>query len=442
MKMIKHYDLPYGEKDDLRNGKSCLYNAKNARSIPLWRTNSPWTCQHFEQGTCTRLKPRGRCPPFLRKEVDEVPRVMSEWSALTSQRSHTLLYHHDGHSEYAQSSTPGCSGTLALPCFDLERCAEGKKLKVFPYGARMEEYLDYAIANTEEVLNKAEKEEDACLLVVGVGSFETGSELLASPHWNDGQNHYIFYSSEVFDSHLDRPFNHMAHFGMAATSQVSMDDAYQREGYDTPLGLFPKWKRPDEYRDLDIHRKRRLLLSFRGNIYGWEQRDWQYRWIAAEYWHNEPDVFVDVQCGNHAYEKGNSTSFEAIYEELLMNSTFFFCPGGGGTNSYRFTEVLAAGGIPVVTSDFLPPFRPEIDWRPCIIQVSDARVINIPNYVRSISDEEIRTRQINCAHLHRKVYGDDARQQQFLVAMQIWAIRVKNALARQSEVKSMLEMRS
>ena len=111
-----------------------------------------------------------------------------------------------------------------------------------------------------------------------------------------------------------------------------------------------------------------------------------------------------------------------MYEELLLNSTFVFYPGGGGTSSYRFAESLEAGAIPVVTSDVLPPFPPEIDWSGCIVKVSEARVVGIPDLVRTISDK-VQERQWHCAQLHQKVFGDKSEMQQFVVA-----IRIKGAL--------------
>ena len=94
-----------------------------------------------------------------------------------------------------------------------------------------------------------------------------------------------------------------------------------------------------------------------------------------------------------------------------------------------------------VTSDFVAPFHPDIDWSSCIVQVSEARVVSIPETVRSISKAEIRKRQISCAQLQAKVFGglesqsiEDTDRSQFVVAMQLWAIRIKNALRKNREV--------
>mmetsp|Transcript_5181 Transcript_5181/g.10573 ORF Transcript_5181/g.10573 Transcript_5181/m.10573 type:complete len:128 (+) Transcript_5181:2-385(+) len=116
---------------------------------------------------------------------------------------------------------------------------------------------------------------------------------------------------------------------------------------------------------------------------------------------------------------------------MLLNSPFFFCPGGGGTNSFRFAEALQGGAIPVVTGDFLPPFHPEIDWSGCIVRVSEVRVVDLPRIVREISKDDIQRRQLNCSALLDSIFGKpiDSRQH-FSVAMQVWNIRIKSALQR------------
>ncbi|CAB9522508.1 Exostosin family [Seminavis robusta] len=441
-------NLPYGEHDDFREGRSCFYHSPHKFPwMPLWE-KSPWTCQECNNGKCKPLVPHGRCPPFRRRETDQVPRVMSQASPLTNQKSHTLVYHHDSHTSYAQVETPACSGTLAMPCFDLNRCSRFGPVKVFGYGKTVEAWVDYAVTQTKgvDVIQKTNNPQDACLLVVGRDSFAAPEELLQSKHWKGGRNHYIFNSIELFGTHGDRPFNTKCHFGMAATSQVSADDAFSREGFDTPMGLYPKWKRPEQYRELDINRKRRLILSFRGAVYSWEQRYWQHRWIASEYWEKASDISVDTKCGIKRIKpemdeekrlNPGKIDYEVkdgkAHEEMLLNSTFVFCPGGGGANSFRFPEALSADAIPVVTSDFLPPFSPEVDWSNCLVRVSEARVVDIPNIVRTIPEEEIRKRRKECKLLYDKVYGNEISQH-FTVAMQVWAIRIKSALRRKFEM--------
>ena len=193
------------------------------------------------------------------------------------------------------------------------------------------------------------------------------------------------------------------------------------------------------------------LVSFRGSVQNSLHPYYQHRWLAAEYWEKEaPDVVVDVQCKRVASlwngEKedhcqtvryANSTT----YADLLWNSTFGFCPGGSGVNSFRFGEVLSTGGIPVVVApDFVPPFAPELDWSACLVRVSEDRIVDLPALLRRKSPEEIRERQQACWHLFQNVIGDRREQQggdmlwksdgrvTFAMAMRIWALRISNAL--------------
>ena len=109
---------------------------------------------------------------------------------------------------------------------------------------------------------------------------------------------------------------------------------------------------------------------------------------------NNTDVLIDTVC--KGWGKDQYTSPPSTFGALLLNSTFGFAPGGGGSGSYRFSEVLGLGGIPVVLSDFLPPMWPDLDWSGCMVRVSEARIVDLPRMLRSISKEEIRTRQQRC----------------------------------------------
>ncbi len=249
---------------------------------------------------------------------------------------------------------------------------------------------------------------------------------------------------------------------MAAVSADSMDDAYVREGYDMPYSLDPHWLPPRNFnRTMIEHRSRRYLLSFKGNIFPWEQRSWQHRWIAAEYWtssseeSDNDDVHVDVTCesSRNMMKLPYKNTTAANYGDILLDSTFSFCPGGGGVSSFRFAESLLAGAIPMVTSDFLPPFHPELDWSGCIVRVSDARVVDAPRIARKILDDgedELAKRRRRCADLADLVFGDPSGpsrdddgkvsvlvfvgRRMFSTAMRIWHVRIQNALRRRDEL--------
>jgi hypothetical protein len=215
-----------------------------------------------------------------------------------------------------------------------------------------------------------------------------------------------------------------------------------RPGYDLVLPLQRQWGRPTA--TIDLHRPRKWLLSFRGTVKDRPQPYYQHRWLAAEYWDtSRDDVVVDVQCSRSwlfgafakTYKPYDDQS-QTVYADLLWNSTFGFCPGGSGVGSYRFGEVLSTGGIPVVVHDLVLPLSPEMDWTPCVVRISEARIIDLPDMLRSMNATEIRQRQAHCWELLQHVLGDapdvnglwkSQYNVTFVRAMEIWTTRVTNA---------------
>lgn len=455
---LKKNELPYGEEDDLDNGKHCIRIIRK-RGMLRWR--SRWHCQECENGQCKTLERRGRCKPFGIRAFS--PRVKSEFSPFTHERSTTLVFTHNGHASYAQHGTPACND-LTLPCFNLSRCDEESSgpqpIKVYAYKTinndtrcNPPDYiycsgssnLDYAANRYPEVVKRVDRPEEACLLVVGRQTFDNPEQMTSQENWNHGMNHYIYRSQQIFGNHHDRPFNSAilqrgVNFGLASTSSYSVDDAMNRHGYDLPTALLPKWRNPNRAKDKDdLHRPRRFILSFKGTAHDWESLDWQYRWIASEYWFGD-DVHIDSRCRETSLSKLSKYTDEIDYVELLLNSTFVFSPGGASVNSFRFGEALQAGAIPVVTSNYVPPFHPDVDWSDCIVRVSDARVVDTPRIVRSIPPQEVKSRQIVCSRLTEKVFGDPVDDREsFSLAMKLWQVRIQDALQKRSHLSSLLE---
>ena len=455
-------ELPYGETDDLGNGKHCK------RKRGMIGRRSWWHCQECENGQCKTLERRGRCKPFGIRAFGS-PRVRSEFSPYTHERSTTLVFTHNGHERdvsrgdnIAQHGTPACN-TLSLPCFNLSRCDEEsggpQPIKVYAYNTISNDSrcnppdyiycsgssnLDYAANRYPEVVTRVDHPDEACLLVVGRQTFDSPEQMVAQESWNGGMNHFIYRSQQIFGNLHDRPFNTAilrrgVNFGLASTSSYSVDDAMNRHGYDLPTALLPKWRnpKPDQLKG-DLHRPRRFILSFKGTVHGRESLDWQYRWIASEYWVGD-DVHVDSRCRETFSSKLSKYTEEISYVELLLNSTFVFAPGGESVNSFRFGEALQAGAIPVVTSNYVPPFHPDVDWNGCIVRVSDARVVDTPRIVRSIPPEEVKSRQVVCSRLTEKVFGDPVDDREsFSLAMKLWQVRIQDALQMRSRLSSLL----
>lgn len=249
----------------------------------------------------------------------------------------------------------------------------------------------------------------------------------------------------------DAPFP-LFHVGAAAVASESLTLAHIRLQYDMTLPLGRNWGRPTPLHQVDIHRPRQWLVSFRGRIQNTGHPYYQHRWLAAEYWEEAPDVGVDVECkrtkwwstdGEKITEKNYSLPSSA-YEDMLWNSTFGFARGGSGVGSYRFGEILWVGGIPVVTQDFVSPLSPEVDWSGCVVRISEARIIDLPRILREFSSQDVMERQRVCWRLSKTILGEkqvgdvwrDDERVVFTKALEIWAIRISNALVMAKRMSS------
>jgi hypothetical protein len=80
--------------------------------------------------------------------------------------------------------------------------------------------------------------------------------------------------------------------------------------------------------------------------------------------------------------------WNGTFEEMLADSKFGAAPRGDNTFSYRFTEVLSAGAIPVVHADgWVLPFRPElVDWTECAVHIPENQVYRTLEILAEIDD--------------------------------------------------------
>ena len=79
------------------------------------------------------------------------------------------------------------------------------------------------------------------------------------------------------------------------------------------------------------------------------------------------------------------------YTELLRNSAFGATPGGDAYYSYRFSETMSAGAIPVVNNDiWLPPFNDHVvNWKDCAVFVPSEEFHKTIDILRAIPDERV-----------------------------------------------------
>jgi hypothetical protein len=367
--------------------------------------------------------PRGKCPAFrFQGWNDPRPQSASHYdpalpSATSSMQQlqvsfpdiRVLTAYGVGKVQAVEYEQPQCHG-LTLPCFDVQRCTaqsnggnHSSKQQVYAYPGKAEQDMKAIIAlHHPEWLELTHEPHEACLLMVHVDDFN--DSVVSLPYWDGGRNHYVYG--------VTKPIERNVHYGMAAIGSVALTRAQLRMGYDIPLPLPALWKPRSEHHLNDmnnLHRPRRWLVSFKGSIQDTLQPYYQHRWLAAEYWNDDhhDDVAIDVQC-KHKGLLGNLVTFAPYdnpsmhhFDDLMVNSTFAFCPGGSHVTSYRFTEVLSTASIPVLLPEIVPPFVPELDWSRCVVWVSQARIVDLPRILRAMSPEQIRARQHECNRLYR-----------------------------------------
>jgi hypothetical protein len=361
----------------------------------------------------------------------------------------------------------GRGGPLSEPCFDIRRCVVQPSssshnddqqqqqqqvlldpIPIFAYPGQskidVQESLMTRLASTPKTADTIGDDDPlvgtvassfilvddpnkACLLFVHVDDVYTIQTTNLHNSWNSGKNHYVYGIKKPIISTTEDD-SAFVHDGMAALGSYVLNNAQIRWGYDIPLPLPALWSyknnpsHNNSYNntntsiifDDDWHRPRKWLLSFKGSIQDTLQPYYQHRWLAAEYLYNSvnnnDDVVVDVQCRHKTlwgklvtYADYDNTT-QQHFDSLMINSTFAFCPGGSHVTSFRLSEVLSVGSIPILPPEAVTPFAPEIDWSKCIIRVSIARIIDLPRRLRNISPKEIRTRQVECQRLYRLVF--------------------------------------
>jgi Exostosin family len=89
---------------------------------------------------------------------------------------------------------------------------------------------------------------------------------------------------------------------------------------------------------------------------------------------------------------------------LLAHAVFAATPRGHNLFSYRFSEVLSAGSIPVVHSDhWVLPFRKElVDWTDCAVVIPESDVNRTIDILRRISEEKRCQMRQRCYEIYQR----------------------------------------
>jgi Exostosin family len=356
------------------------------------------------------------------------------------------------------------------------RASSSAALTLYINGSASDELIDYAIKHSKYPLVRVEDYRAACLTIVFPSTYRTFQQLLSSLHWRQpspllppqqhasttstGQNHLLWqYSRFGYEPRLtaDNAFQQFD-VGQAAVASEALEHGYLRAGYDMALPLptkfWPKKQQQQQRPDINNNNvtamnvtttRRPLLVQFRGVVQTTDQVGYHHRWLAGTYWEEDADdVAVDIQCVQKHWrtrELKVTKPYDfpsTMYREWMEQSVYSFAPGGSGPGSYRFGEILYAGGIPIVTDNFVPPFFPEVDWSKCLLVVSSASdIVNLParlrrNYEYYHNETALQQRRAACATLFHAVMGTSEKQSDERVtltkALEIWFLRVQHAL--------------
>ena len=391
---------------------------------------------------CPVMNRRGKCPPFrFQGWEDPKPRLASTYDYKSSVPASIRLITSYGVGKFRtiEYEQPECH--LTYPCFDMDKCTiiaannTSRReliwpLQIFVYPGIARQDVDQLLQNSKVATTSLQIVDDpsrACLLITHFDDLEKSK---ASTSWNMGRNHYVYG--------VTKPIEEGVHYDMASIGSVVLTEAQIRRGYDIALPLPALWSDTSS-QNLDLHRQRRWLVSFKGSVQDTLQPYYQHRWLAAEYLHRDTDVAIDVQC-KHKTLLGDLITFapydnpsQSDFDDLMVNSTFAFCPGGSHVTSFRFTEVLSTGSIPVLLPEIVTPFYPELDWSGCVLRVSQARIVDLPRILRAISKDEIRARQTECWRLYQLIRerNVDTKKsskigQGFLsTALKVWMVRIE-----------------
>ena len=81
-----------------------------------------------------------------------------------------------------------------------------------------------------------------------------------------------------------------------------------------------------------------------------------------------------------------SDDTEWPYGASMQDSRFAAAPRGAGLDSYRLSEVMQYGCIPVIIADgYVPPFASLLDWRKFSIAVGEGSIETLPVILAAIS---------------------------------------------------------
>lgn len=121
--------------------------------------------------------------------------------------------------------------------------------------------------------------------------------------------------------------------------------------------------------------------------------------------HDEKNGIIILDSSDEESQILTSSVANMTYSDIMRNTSFGIAPRGDNKFSYRFSEVLSAGAIPVVhADDWLWPFRPEVvNWTECAIILPEKDAgMKAMNIMNQMDKEEKCKRRQKCYSIYKK----------------------------------------
>ena len=99
------------------------------------------------------------------------------------------------------------------------------------------------------------------------------------------------------------------------------------------------------------------------------------------------------------------------FTDLILDSRFGFVPRGMGVHSYRLSEIMAAGAIPIILADgFVKPFdiNKMMDWNAFSFTIPEKKVSTIPGLLSSLPMDKILKMQAKVIEVFEEYF--DSRE--------------------------------
>jgi hypothetical protein len=268
--------------------------------------------------------------------------------------------------------------------------------------------------------------DDACLrIVTGVPCtaarrnrfFERLPEAVGgSSVWRNGENVLVVSQcDETIDLSARRKF-----LGRAAIAQNHCFRGNYIPEFDLSLPLAPLIKVQAQTRHDKIFGNRKYLLTFKGSTYAERppprvslsgarapQKLGQHRTQLKALHDPDRRVVVLLRCLDREMRffpetlncSGWNQEFETYDYTDLLNSTFALIPGGRSPGTYRLTEAMAAGSIPVFVDQFddqiyVRPLDGIIPWELMSVRIPASMVDTlIPSLLKWTTEDIIAARE-------------------------------------------------